>query len=75
VALGIAYANHFGKNVLIAGTSDLENPTAVMVVPPAKVRPLDPNQEWFRARGGNNAYLPWWGLRRDAGPQPQGYSR
>jgi hypothetical protein len=74
VALGIAYANHLGKNVLIAGTSDLEHPTAVVVVPPSKVRPIDPSKEWFRARGENNAYLPWWGLRHDAGPQAQGFS-
>jgi hypothetical protein len=74
VALGIAYANHFGKNVLVAGTSDAAHPTAVLVTPPAKVRPIDPDKPWFRARGGNNAFLPWWGLRNDAGPQQQGYS-
>jgi len=64
VALAIGHANHFGKNVLVAGTSDAEHPTAVMVVPPAKVRPIDPDKPWFRARTENNAYLPWWGLRR-----------
>ena len=74
VALGIAYANHFGKNVLVAGTTNAEQPTAVVVSPPAKVRPIDPNAPWFRARGGGSAFLPWWGLRHDAGPQPQGYS-
>ncbi|WP_374583811.1 virulence factor [Pseudoduganella sp.] len=74
VALGIAYANHLGKNVLVAGTTDAEQPTAVVVSPPAKVRPIDPNAPWFRARGGGSAFLPWWGLRHDAGPQPQGYS-
>lgn len=75
VALGIAYANHFGKNVLIAGTSDAEHPTAVLVTPPAKVRPIDADKPWFRARGESNAYLPWWGLRNDSGPQQQGYSK
>ncbi|MBW8830815.1 MAG: virulence factor [Burkholderiales bacterium] len=75
VALGIAYAHHLGKNVLVAGTSDAEHPTAVMVVPPAKVRPIDPAQDWFRARGENNAFLPWWGLRHDARPGSQGYSQ
>ncbi|MGW8394483.1 virulence factor [Pseudoduganella sp. HUAS MS19] len=74
VALGIAYANHLGKNVLVAGTTDAERPTAVVVSPPAKVRPIDPNAPWFRARGGGSAFLPWWGLRHDAAPQPQGYS-
>lgn len=74
VALGIAYANHLGKHVLVAGTTDAEQPTAVVVSPPAKVRPIDPNAPWFRARGGGNAFLPWWGLRHDAGPEPQGYS-
>ena len=29
VALAIGHANHFGKNVLVAGTSDAEHPTAV----------------------------------------------
>lgn len=75
VALGIAYANHFGKHVLVAGTSDPAQPTAVVVTPPAKVRPIDATAPWFRARGGNNAHLPWWGLRHDAKPQSQGYSK
>lgn len=75
VALGIGYANHFGKNVLIAGTSDQSKPTAVLVLPPAKVRPIDPEKPWFRARGMNNAYLMWWGLRHDAPEQMQGYSK
>jgi hypothetical protein len=75
VALGIAYANHIGKNVLIAGTTDASQPTAVVVVPPEKVRPFNPDGPWFRARGGNAAFLPWWGLRHDAEPGPQGYSR
>lgn len=77
VALGIAYANHFGKNVLVAGTSDAASSTAVLVAPPAKVRPIDPDKDWFRARSGNNAHLAWWGLRRDADPerQQQGYSK
>ena len=75
VALGIAFANHLGEHVLVAGTSDAELPTAVVVTPPAKVRPINANAPWFRARGGNNAYLPWWGLRHDAKPQSQGYSK
>jgi len=74
VALGIAYANHFGKNVLVAGTTHSQQPTAVLVVPPAKVRPIKPDEDWFRARGEGNAFLPWWGLRHDAKPQQQGYS-
>ncbi|MEO6920636.1 MAG: virulence factor [Collimonas sp.] len=75
VALGIAYANHLGKNVLVAGTSDAAHPTAVLVVPPATVRPIDSEKPWFRARGEGNAYLPWWGIRHDAGEQQQGYSK
>ena len=75
VALGIAYANHFGKNVLVAGTTDPEHPTAVLVLPPAKVRPIAPDKPWFRARSGNNAYLMWWGLRHDAEGGMQGYSK
>jgi hypothetical protein len=75
VALGIAYANHIGKTVLVAGTTDLAKPTAVVVVPPAKVRPIDHEKPWFRARGGNTVFLMWWGLRHDAPPGSQGYSR
>lgn len=75
VALGIAYANHFGKNVLVAGTTDQAQPTAVLVLPPAKVRPIDPDKPWFRARGMNNAYLMWWGIRHDADWHMQGYSK
>ncbi|KAK0348549.1 hypothetical protein LTR94_036788, partial [Friedmanniomyces endolithicus] len=35
VALAIGYANHIGKTVLVAGTTDLEQPTATVVTPPA----------------------------------------
>lgn len=75
VALAIGYANHIGKTVLVAGTTDLGQPTATVVTPPAVVRPIDANAPWFRARGANNAYLPWWGLRHDAKPIMQGYSQ
>ena len=75
VALGIAYANHMGKHVLVAGTTDAAQPTALVVTPPAKPRPIDPNSPWFRARGGNTVFLPWWGLRHDAERGSQGYSR
>ncbi|QGZ43329.1 hypothetical protein GO485_26345 [Pseudoduganella flava] len=75
VALGIAYANHIGKNVLVAGTTDSTKPTAVLVVPPERVRPIDHDKPWFRARGENNVFLMWWGLRHDAPPASQGYSK
>jgi hypothetical protein len=75
VALGIAYANHIGKNVLVAGTTDEAQPVATVVVPPAKVQPIRPNEPWFRARGGGTAYLPWWGIRHDVKDTTQGYSR
>lgn len=75
VALAIAYANHIGKNVLVAGTTDLNQPTATVVIPPAVIRPINPDEPWFRARGGNTTYLPWWGLRHDATKGSQGYSR
>ena len=74
VALGIAYANHMGKTVLITGTTALAQPVAVVVAPPAVVRPLQPEQPWFRARGENHAYLMWWGMRNDAKEKWQGYS-
>lgn len=75
VALAIGYANHFGQHVIVAGTTDPEQPTAVVVSPPAVVRPIDPGKPWFRARSMSDAYLPWWGLRDDAPAYPQGYSR
>jgi hypothetical protein len=75
VALGIAYANHFGKNVLVAGTSDAAHPTAVLLAPPANVRPIEEDKPWFRARGENNAYLMWWGIRHDETFRMQGYSK
>jgi len=75
VALAIAYANHVGRPVLVAGSSDSESVTAVVVAPPAVVRPVDHELPWFRARGGNTVFLPWWGRRFDARPGSQGYSR
>ncbi|KAB8041903.1 hypothetical protein GCM43_16580 [Janthinobacterium aquaticum] len=75
VALGIAYAHHFGKPVLVAGTSELDKPVALVVAPPAVVRPIRHDQPWFRARGGNHVYLPWWGLRHDAPEYYQGFSQ
>src|SRR5471032_496100 len=75
VALGIAYAHHFGKPVLVAGTSDLAAPVALVVAPPATPRPIQTGKPWFRARSGNYAYLPWWGLRHDAREYVQGFSQ
>jgi len=74
VALAIAHTNHFGGNVLVAGTTDPKHPTAVVVTPPAKLTMIDPDHDWFRARGEDNAYLPWWGHRHDAKQSEQGYS-
>ncbi|MCA8255903.1 virulence factor [Burkholderia sp. AU31624] len=74
VALAIGRANHLGGNVLVAGTTDAEHPTAVVVVAPSKLTPIDAGKNWFRARGENNAYLPWWGRRHDARQASQGYS-
>ena len=74
VALAIAHANHVGKSVLVAGTSDPASVTGVLVLPPARVRPINHDTPWFRARGENNAYLPWWGIRHDAADAMQGYS-
>ncbi|MET2524908.1 virulence factor [Ralstonia pseudosolanacearum] len=75
VALAIARANHLGGNVLVAGTTDPEHPTAVVVAPPSKLTPIDPDKDWFRARGENNAYLPWWGHRHGENyGTVQGYS-
>ncbi|WP_412025341.1 virulence factor [Burkholderia cepacia] len=74
VALAIGRINHYGGNALVAGTTDPKHPAAVVVLPPSKLTPIDPNKDWFRARGGNNAYLPWWGRRHDTNYGMQGYS-
>lgn len=74
VTLAIAWANHMGKPVLVAGTSDPGKLTGVLVTPPAKVRPIEHDQPWFRARGQHHAYLPWWGIRHDTADDLQGFS-
>ncbi|TVT51596.1 MAG: virulence factor [Azoarcus sp. PHD] len=76
VALAIAYAHHKGTPVLVAGTAEPDTAAAVVVTPPARTRVFDPAKDWFRARGERNAYLPWWGLRRDVdwSRYRQGYS-
>lgn len=74
VALAIAYANHVGKSVLVAGTTDTSQLTATVVAPPAVVRPINPNEPWFRARSGSGTYLAWWGVRNDSTITLQGYS-
>ncbi|WP_159098119.1 hypothetical protein [Parazoarcus communis] len=76
VALAVAYAHHKGTSVLVAGTAEADTAAAVVVTPPARTRVFDPSKDWFRARGGRDAYLPWWGLRRDVdwSRYRQGYS-
>jgi hypothetical protein len=66
LALAVAWTHQKGKPVLVAGSTEPDNPVAVIVLPPSRARIADPNRNWFRARGEGNAYLPWWGLRRDA---------
>ncbi|MGG1949285.1 virulence factor [Trinickia sp. NRRL B-1857] len=74
VVLAIGRANHLGEHVLVAGTTDVEHPIAVVVTPPQQIVPIDPSADWFRARGGNDAYLPWWGRRYDEKYSQQGLS-
>nr|WP_260449956.1 virulence factor [Burkholderia contaminans] len=74
IALAIGRINHFGGNALVAGTTDASHPTAVVVLPPSNLTPINPDGDWFRARGENNAYLPWWGRRHDTDYGIQGYS-
>jgi hypothetical protein len=75
VALAIGRANHLGGNVLVAGTTDPTHLTAVVVTPPAQLIPIDPDRDWFRARGENNAYLPWWGRLRGVSYPTQGFTQ
>lgn len=67
MALAIAWTHQKGKPVLVAGTTGTAQGEAVAVVvtPPARPRIADPEKNWFRARGEGNAYLMWWGLRKD----------
>lgn len=74
VVLAIGRANHLGETVLVAGTTNADHPVAVVITPPAQPVPIDPNADWFRARGENNAYLPWWGRRYDTKYNQQGWS-
>ncbi|WP_020566380.1 hypothetical protein [Trinickia symbiotica] len=66
VVLAIGRANHLGGSVLVAGTTNSDEPVAVAIRPPEKLNPIDPEAEWFRARGESDAYLPWWGRRYDS---------
>ena len=77
LALAVAWTHQKGQPVLVAGTTEPERATAVVVTPPARARLVDPAKDWFRARGERHAYLPWWGLRKDVKWEQymQGYSQ
>jgi hypothetical protein len=77
LALAVAWTHQKGQPVLIAGTTEPDRATAVVVTPPARARIVDPTKDWFRARGERHAYLPWWGLRKDVKWEGymQGYSQ
>jgi hypothetical protein len=76
VALAVAWTHQKGQPVLVAGTREAERAVAVVVTPPDRARRADPDKDWFRARGEGNAYLPWWGLRKqdDWSKTMQGFS-
>lgn len=76
IALAIAWTHQKGQPVLVAGTTEPERATVVVVTPPAKPRLMDPEKDWFRARGEGTTYLPWWGMRKDEkwDSYMQGYS-
>ncbi|WP_242538441.1 virulence factor [Trinickia acidisoli] len=74
VALAIGRANHLGGHVLVAGTTDPARQNAVIVTPPAQLIPIDAERDWFRARGEDNAYLPWWGRHRGVSYPTQGFT-
>jgi len=74
LALAVACANHLGCKVAVAGTTDAEHTMAIVAVPPARPRPIDPTAPWFRAASENQAFLPWQGLPRHARPLAQGFS-
>lgn len=76
LALAVAWTHQKGQPVLVAGTTEPERATAVVVTPPARARLVDPAKPWFRARGERHTYLPWWGMRKDVKWERymQGYS-
>jgi hypothetical protein len=76
LALAVAWTHQKGQPVLVAGSTEPDSPVAVMVLPPGRARIVNPDKDWFRARGEGNAYLPWWGLRKDYdwGKYGQGFS-
>lgn len=74
IALAIGRANHLGGHVLVAGTTDLAQLSAVIVTPPAQLIQIRPEENWFRARGEGDAYLPWWGRRHDVSYPRQGFT-
>jgi hypothetical protein len=65
LALAVAWTHQKGQPVLVAGATEPDSAVAVIVLPPQRARIAYPAKNWFRARGEGNAYLPWWGLRRD----------
>ena len=65
MALAIAWSHQKGQPVLVAGTTEVDDPVAVVITPPSRARIVNPDKNWFRARGEGNAYLPWWGLHKD----------
>jgi len=75
LALAVACANHLGCKVAVAGTTDAEHTMAIVAVPPARPRPIDPAAPWYRAATENQAFLPWQGLQRDSRTQAQGFSQ
>ena len=58
---GIGYANPMSKLAL--------------AISPAKVLPIAHDKPWFHARGGNHAYLAWWGIRPGRADNLQGNSQ
>ena len=76
LVLAVAWTHQKGQPVLVAGTTEPERATAVVVTPPARARRVDPAKDWFRARGERHTYLPWWGMRKDVKWERymQGYS-
>lgn len=76
LALAVAWTHQKGQPVLVAGTTEPERATAVVVTPPARARLVAPAKPWFRARGERHTYLPWWGMRKDVKWERymQGYS-
>ena len=64
-ALAVAWTHQKGQPVLVAGTTEPDRATAVVVTPRPAPDALTPPRTGSAPAASAHAYLPWWGLRKD----------